>query len=225
MKGERPMGPTATHVVLLGDSIFDNSAYTGGEPDVVTHLREVLPGGWHATLCAVSGATTSNLAAQFGRIPPNASHVIVAVGGSDALRNSDLLSWGHGPAAEALRVVADRAAQFERSYRAALHALVELNFKTYVCTIHHGAFDAGLATIAEVTLALFNDVIVRTALAFRIDVLELRSICTESGDYATPVEPSGPGGRKIALAVASMVGAIPSSERPTHASGATGSGS
>jgi len=26
------------HIVLLGDSIFDNSVYTGGEPDVVEHL-------------------------------------------------------------------------------------------------------------------------------------------------------------------------------------------
>ena len=38
------------HVVLLGDSIFDNAAYTNGGPDVVTQLRELLPAGWHATL-------------------------------------------------------------------------------------------------------------------------------------------------------------------------------
>jgi hypothetical protein len=38
------------HVVLLGDSIFDNSAYTGGGPDVVTQLRHIIPGGWVASL-------------------------------------------------------------------------------------------------------------------------------------------------------------------------------
>ena len=27
------------HVVLLGDSIFDNGAYTQGGPDVITQLR------------------------------------------------------------------------------------------------------------------------------------------------------------------------------------------
>ena len=33
------------HVVLLGDSIFDDASYTQGLPDVVTHLRTVLPQG------------------------------------------------------------------------------------------------------------------------------------------------------------------------------------
>ena len=211
------MGPTATHVVLLGDSIFDNGAYTGGEPDVVTHLRESLPGGWDATLCAVDGATTADLVAQLPRIPPNGSHVVVAVGGNDALQNSDLLSLRVGSSAEALRILADRIAQFELSYRAALDAVVELNFKTCVCTIYNGALDPERATIAKVALAVFNDVIVRAAIDFRVDVLELRSVCTEPADYATPIEPSGPGGRKIALAVAKMVGAVPSSQRPTHA--------
>ena len=36
----------AEHIALLGDSIFDNNAYTGGAPDVVTHLRGILPPGW-----------------------------------------------------------------------------------------------------------------------------------------------------------------------------------
>jgi hypothetical protein len=30
------MTGAAPHIVLLGDSIFDNSSYTGGEPDVET---------------------------------------------------------------------------------------------------------------------------------------------------------------------------------------------
>jgi hypothetical protein len=33
------------HIVLLGDSIFDNDAYTNGKPDVVTHLRRALAPG------------------------------------------------------------------------------------------------------------------------------------------------------------------------------------
>ena len=33
------------HVALLGDSIFDNGAYTSGGPDVVTQLRAILPAG------------------------------------------------------------------------------------------------------------------------------------------------------------------------------------
>ena len=35
--------------MLLGDSIFDNAAYTGSEPDVLHHLRSILPAGWKAS--------------------------------------------------------------------------------------------------------------------------------------------------------------------------------
>lgn len=184
---------------------------------MVTHLRASLPGGWHATLCAVDGATTADLATQLPRIPANGSHVVVAVGGNDALRNSDLLSLRVGSSAETLRVLADRVAHFEVSYRAASRAVVELNFRTCVCTIYNGALDPDTASIAKPALAVFNDVIVRTAIDFHVDLLELRAVCTEPADYANPIEPSGRGGRKIALAVAKAVGAIPSSQRPTHA--------
>jgi hypothetical protein len=34
--------PTMKQVVLLGDSIFDNAAYTRGGPDVIRQLREHL---------------------------------------------------------------------------------------------------------------------------------------------------------------------------------------
>ena len=55
------------HLVLLGDSIFDNIAYTRGEPDVVAHLTAILPAGWRATLLAVDGATTRGLPSQTKR--------------------------------------------------------------------------------------------------------------------------------------------------------------
>jgi len=57
-------------------------------------------------------------------------------------------------------------------------------------------------------LALFNDAILRTAVDLGLDVLELRSICTEPEDYANPIEPSGQGGLKIARAVSRLVGAV-----------------
>jgi hypothetical protein len=34
------------HVVLLGDSTFDNAAYVAGGPDVPTQLRARLPHDW-----------------------------------------------------------------------------------------------------------------------------------------------------------------------------------
>jgi hypothetical protein len=48
-------------IALLGDSIFDNATYTAGAPDVVSHLRALLPAGWRATLLAVDGSDVLNL--------------------------------------------------------------------------------------------------------------------------------------------------------------------
>ena len=50
------------HVVLLGDSIFDNRAYTNGGPDFVTQLRDVLPPDWDASLAAIDGHVTKDIA-------------------------------------------------------------------------------------------------------------------------------------------------------------------
>ena len=44
------------HVVLLGDSVFDNSAYVAGGPDVVRQLQARLPAGSRASLAACDGA-------------------------------------------------------------------------------------------------------------------------------------------------------------------------
>jgi hypothetical protein len=31
------------HIVLLGDSVVDNAAYTNGGPDVIAQVRQLLP--------------------------------------------------------------------------------------------------------------------------------------------------------------------------------------
>ena len=196
-----------SHIVLLGDSIFDNAAYTRGAPDVLTHLRSLLPQGWRATLCAVDGATSDRLAAQLPCVPGDASHLVIAIGGNDALQNSDLLSMPVTSSAQALEAFADRLAAFERSYRRAIRDAMALRRPIVVCTIYNGALEAERARIARVGVALFNDVILRTAIALGLDTLELRAVCNEPADYANPIEPSGRGGLKIARAIARVVGA------------------
>src|SRR5437763_233559 len=108
------------HIVLLGDSIFDNSPYTAGAPDVVAHLRELLPPGWRATLCAADGSTTADLPYQFAEIPPDGSHLVISIGGNDALLNSDLLATAVSSTAEALSLFSGRIRRFEQAYRAAI---------------------------------------------------------------------------------------------------------
>ena len=192
------------HVVLLGDSIFDNAAYVGPGPDVIAQLRAALP-GWRATLCAVDGATTAGLASQLARVPADATHLVCSIGGNDALGNMDLLSLRATSSDEVLRVFAGRVAAFERAYRAALGPVVATGLPVTLCTVYDGALDSDTAEIARLALALFNDAILRTAVVRGLDLIELRAVCTEPADYANPIEPSTRGGAKIAAVIARAV--------------------
>jgi hypothetical protein len=203
-----PMTGRRNHIVLLGDSIFANAAYTRGAPDVITHLRRLVPHSWQVTLCAVDGATTLALAAQLARVPVNASHLVIAIGGNDALHSSDLWSLRVASSAQTLEIFADRITTFERAYRTAITHALRLERHIAICTVYNGALEPERAAVARVGLALFNDVILRTAVDLRLDALELRSICTKPADYANTIEPSGQGGLKIAHAISRLVGAV-----------------
>src|SRR4051812_42542033 len=77
------------HVVLLGDSIFDNHRYVIPGGDVLTQVRAQLPHRATATLRAVDGAVTAGLSAQLRDLPADATHLFVSIGGNDALQNAD----------------------------------------------------------------------------------------------------------------------------------------
>ena len=194
------------HIALLGDSIFDNAAYTRGEPDVVTHLLNRLPAGWRATLLAVDGSTTGAIPDQLGRLPADVTHLVVAIGGNDVLAHTDLISLPCRSTAEALGLFGDRVRRFEASYRRVMNMLLEQGLPTAVCTIYNGNFEPPSSDLLRLALIPFNDVILRTAFEARVDLIELRPICSEPADYANPIEPSGTGGAKIAAAIARAVG-------------------
>src|SRR4028119_1706508 len=96
------------HVVLLGDSIFDNKSYVGaGGKDVVAHLRDAIPADWRASLKAVDGSVTENVSRQLSDLPETATHLIISVGGNDALMNTDVLEMRADSAARGLTGVAN----------------------------------------------------------------------------------------------------------------------
>ena len=90
------------HLILLGDSILDNGAYSGGGPDVVSQVRTMLPVGWRSTLLAVDGSTTADIAGQVRSLPADATHLVLSVGGNDALLNISVLDVPASTTAEAL---------------------------------------------------------------------------------------------------------------------------
>lgn len=200
------------HIALLGDSIFDNKAYTGPEPDVVGHLRTVLGPTCRATLLAVDGTTTQDVGKQFDRVPADATHLVLSLGGNDAILNADLLATPVKSTGEALVLFGQRVAAFERSYRNAVTQLLSLGKDTTVCTIYNANLGPEEGPRAWPALMMFNDVILRTAFEHRLRVIDLRFVCTDSADYANPIEPSGIGGRKIAGAIARAVGVTPGGE-------------
>ena len=194
------------HVVLLGDSVFDNGAYVGGGPDVGRQLQNRLPPGWNATLAAVDGATVSGVAYQLQRVPANASHLVISAGGNDALGQARILDEGARSVAQALLRVAEAAAGFERNYRAMLDQVLRLNVPTGVCTIYYPRFpDPQMQAASVAGLTFFNDCILREAFVRGLPVIDLRLVCNHDADYANPIEPSVIGGEKIAAAITRMV--------------------
>lgn len=194
-----------THTVLLGDSIFDNGRYTLGGPDVISHIRELLPKEQRATLLAVDGATTYDIAAQVRRIPADASHLVLSVGGNDALQSGVL----HAPAnsmPQALRTLADISSSFEQAYRAAVEECIKPRLPLTTCMIYNGCMPgAELQQQVTAAVTMFNDVIVRVATELGLMVIDLRFVCCSPADYANPIEPSASGGAKIARAVVNAV--------------------
>jgi hypothetical protein len=194
------------HIALLGDSIIDNSSYTNGEPDVANHLRGLLPHDANVTLCAVDGSLTHDLSRQLAQVPPDASHLVVSIGGNDLLKNFDLLSTWMTSATTALGVFRERLVAFELDYRKALEGVLSLQRPTAICTIYNGNLAPELAPVAKSIVTMFNDVILRYGFEHHLSIIELRFICTQESDYANPIEPSGSGGLKIARAIAGWVG-------------------
>lgn len=190
------------HVVLLGDSIFDNGAYTSGGPEVIAQLRSLLPSGWVASLAAVDGARIDDVFRQLERLPRDASHLVLSVGGNDALAHSELLEGPAASAPQLLGFLADAAESFEGRYRRLVGQLLERELPLTVCTIYNGNFpDRGFQRLASTALCVFNDPILRIAFEQRLTVIDLRLVCNEAADYANPIEPSSRGGAKIADAI------------------------
>ena len=194
------------HVILAGDSIFDNRAYIGrGEPPVVEQLQVLLPDGWHATLLAVDGNVAKDVPRQLDRLPSDATHIVVSVGGNDALSHLNILAESARSVAHVFDRVAALRERFERDYGYMLDMLLRRSLLAALCTIYFPHFpDAEIQRRAVAGLATFNDCILRAAIARGLPVLDLRLICDEPADYANPIEPSAHGGAKIARVIRSV---------------------
>ncbi len=194
-----------SHVVLLGDSIFDNERYVPGGSPLIEQLRSRLPREWRATLLAVDGAVAADVLRQFARLPADATHLIVSVGGNDALMSSHIVADDSASAPQAFRAAADAQREFRDDYRDVIRSLRSVGKPAAVCTIYDTIPDMPRESLTA--LAVFNDVILREAFQVSLPVLDLRLICDETRDYSSlsPIEPSEIGGAKIVRAMVHLL--------------------
>ena len=194
------------HIVLLGDSVFDNKAYIDGGLDVIEQIRRQIPAGWKASLLAVDGSVVENVRKQALDLPDDATHLVISAGGNDAILNAGILQQKVVSSAEVLDKLADIAGEFERHYHEMLQSVLSLNKPTAVCTIYYPRIPEPFTQkIAVAALAAFNDVIIRLAFQAGVPLIDLRLVCDENSDYANEIEPSEKGGGKIANAIVRLV--------------------
>mgnify|MGYP001397023876 CR=1 FL=1 len=193
------------HIVIAGDSIFDNGAYVPGEKDVFQQLKDLGEAQAEVTSLAVDGSVTEDVLTQITRLPSNTTHLFISSGGNDALRQMGLLSQSVQSVAEAMLILSTSQEQFRAQYRK-LIARIQLltNTKTVVCTIYHPNSEAEKQSVMDIGVSLFNDVIVEETNKARIPVLDIRGIFLNREDYANEIEPSSIGGQKLAAAIFSV---------------------
>ena len=196
------------HIALLGDSTFDNIAYSEGGPDVVAHLNRLLVGADRASLLALDGAGIEDVYEQIQklgdllRVEDPVTHVALSVGGNDLLETAGLLERHAGSVAEALLMLREEAVAFGTRYWELLDDVVGLGLPTIVCTVYNGAFEEPAQAFAiETALCIFDHEIVQAGLERGLPVVDLRRVCSSRADYFNAIEPSEVGGSRIAAAV------------------------
>lgn len=195
-----------THIVLLGDSIFDNASYVKGGPAVIRQLQAKLPEGWNATLCAVDGSMVQDVHGQLSHLPKDATHLVLSAGGNNALDNANILTEKAQSAAEVLTRIAGVGERFQQQYNAVLQEVLSHGLPTAVCSIYYPRLpEPLLQRLAVTALAIFNDVIIKEAFLAGVPLLDLRLICNEESDYANEIEPSVAGGAKITTAILKVI--------------------
>jgi hypothetical protein len=191
-------GAGMKHVVLLGDSIFDNKAYVGDGPDVIKQVRDVARLDRDAA--ARDGAMTSDIKGSQDHAL-DATHL--------GCRSAQRRAAGKSPDEEKACSVAEADKLAEDRLQQDYGAMLDgggAEAPVAVCTIYEARYDDPTARkIAGAGLTIFNDVIMREAFARGVPVIDLRLMFDEDEDYANDIEPSVKGGAKIAKAIATLV--------------------
>jgi hypothetical protein len=204
------------HIVLLGDSIFDNGSYVGyNELDVPNQLKSLVKNDCRVTNLAIDGHVTSHIATQLNNLPSDATHLFVSVGGNDALRHLLIFNETVDTIGDAFQKMYLIGENFQKAYSGMLDSVLVHKLPTTVCSIYYPKFDAQSLSRVELYLpqqvnaeqlqqramaaeSIFNDIIMFEVFKRNLPLIDLRVLCNKDEDYANPIEPSCIGGLKIA---------------------------
>lgn len=211
------------HIILAGDSIFDNGSYVkSDEPDVGKQLQEILDENDKVTMLAIDGDIIRGVANQLKRLPEDATHLFISVGGNDALLRLQTFNNPVSNIGEGFYNFYSIKQEFERMYGEMLSHVKSYNIKTTFCTIYHPRFSNNnlvriseyfptsinsdvLQQITMTALPIFNDIIFQEAVKFGYPIMDLRLIFNEESDYANPIEPSAKGGLKMVKVIKQII--------------------
>ena len=185
------------HIVLIGDSIFDNAGYVDEGDSVIEQLSRKLADHIKATLLAVDGDVTDDVYAQLENLPDNTTHAFISCGGNDALRIASVLNKPIESVGHAMDVFTEIKNQFEERYSTMVRAVCNKVENVTICTVHDSIPE--YTERALTALSMFNEVILKEAFRVNAPVIDLRLVCNEAKDYSlvSPIEPSKHGAKKI----------------------------
>lgn len=226
------MSQEKKHIVLAGDSIFDNGSYVPGEPDVAQQLRDQLGEDSNVTLLAIDGDVTKDVHNQLTQLPEDTSHLFISVGGNDALGQLHIFTDPVSSVGEGFLKFSRVQTTFQQEYKAMLENALSLNIPTTICTIYkpcfyhpdmsrvgsyvgNGVSNTDLQNVSVTALTAFNDVILQEAVTTGIPLMDLRVMYDNVADYANPIEPSTIGGQKMVSVMESIINDHPFSENMT----------
>lgn len=193
-------------LVLLGDSILDNGPYTYPEPDTTAHLQRLLAPDWTVQRWAQDGAIMQHLPSQLALLDGQPDVAVLSIGGNDLTPYIGLIERRADSNAEVLAELLAIADGFSLQYEAAARSVAERAARTVLCTIYEVKLEPPIVGhLARVPLGLINDRIQWIGARLGLEVLELRSVCTEEEDFVLQIEPSPQGAEKIARAIAGIL--------------------
>lgn len=199
------MSTEQKHIVLVGDSIFDNEVYVKRGDAVIDLLKRNERDQNRSLLLAKDGAVLDDALDQLDLVSPSCTDLIISCGGNDVLRLVRMLSDPVTTVSEACSHFYKEMKAFEQRYERLVRKAKRTVDRVVICTVYDTV--PGLNGSAVAALAMFNATILRVASSLAVPVIDLRTLFTSDDDYSetSPIEPSVNGGRKIVKAIQQIV--------------------